>query len=69
MYKNNAVETREKIDNLKKQVQYLNEINRISNEKISELTKQLEPERQDWLELAKKNRAGKTEFIRDNKTN
>ena len=43
-----------KIDNLKKQVQYLNEINRISNEKISELTKQLEPERQDWLELAKK---------------
>lgn len=47
----------------------MNEINRISNEKISELTKQLEPERQDWLELAKKNRAGKTEFIRDNKTN
>lgn len=43
-----------KIDNLKKQFQYLNEINRISNEKISELTKQLEPEKQDWLELAKK---------------
>ena len=43
-----------KIDNLKKQFQDLNELNRISNEKISELTKQLEPERQDWLELAKK---------------
>ena len=43
-----------KIDNLKKQFQYLNEINRISNEKISELTKQLEPEKQDWLEFAKK---------------
>ena len=43
-----------KIDNLKKQFQDLNELNRISNEKISKLTKQLEPERQDWLELAKK---------------
>lgn len=43
-----------KIDNLKKQFQDLNELNRISNEKISKLTKQLEPERQDWPELAKK---------------
>jgi hypothetical protein len=43
-----------KIDNLKKQFQDLNELNRISNEKISKLTKQLEPERQDWLELAQK---------------
>jgi len=46
------------IDNLKKRIQYLNEnlneTNRISNEKILELTKQLEPARQGWLELVKK---------------
>lgn len=46
------------IDNLKKRIQYLNEnlneTNRISNEKILELTKQLEPARQGWQELVKK---------------
>ena len=46
------------IDNLKKRIQYLNEnlneTNRIANEKILELAKQLEPTRQGWLELAKK---------------
>ena len=46
------------IDNLKKRIQYLNEnlneTNRIANEKILELAKQLEPARQGWLELAKK---------------
>lgn len=46
------------IDNLKKRIQYLNEnlneTNRISNEKILELAKQLEPARQGWLELVKK---------------
>ena len=46
------------IDNLKKRIQYLNEnlneTNRIANEKILEIAKQLEPARQGWLELAKK---------------